>query len=192
MKVLFSALIFSLSLSSFAASDLCTVSYKSEGSNLNWTAFKTPKKAGVKGQFKEFKISSAKASTVDELLSKATFEVETNSVFTNDKGRDVKIFQFFFKKMAGGSKITGKVVKNNPSTVDVEFNFNGAKKILTLTKKMDEAKNMLTLNGEMNVLDFGMKDNLASLNKACYDLHEGVTWPDVQIELVASLNKSCK
>lgn len=192
MKVLISALALTFSFSSFSATDVCSVSYNPQGSTLNWTAFKTPKKVGVKGQFTNLVINSSKSSTVDELLSKATFEVETNSVSTNDKGRDAKIFQFFFKKMSKGTKITGKVVKVNPTNVDVEFSLNGATKVITLTKKYDENQNTVTLNGEMNVLDFGMKDNLASLTKACETLHEGVTWPDVTVELVASVPKSCK
>lgn len=192
MKVLISALALTLSFSSFSATDVCSVSYNPQGSTLNWTAFKTPKKVGVKGQFTNLVINSSKSANVDELLAKATFEVETNSVSTNDKGRDAKIFQFFFKKMSKGTKITGKVVKVNPTNVDVEFSLNGATKVITLTKKYDETQNTVTLNGELNVLDFGMKDNLASLTKACETLHEGVTWPDVTVELVASVPKSCK
>ncbi len=192
MKVLISALALTLSLSSFAATDVCSVSYQPEGSKLSWTAFKMPAKVGVNGQFTRFTVNSTKANNVDALLANATFNVDTASVSTNDKGRDTKIFQFFFKKMAKGTSITGKVVKVNASDVEVDFTLNGTTKKVTLTKKYDEAKNTVTLNGSINVLDFGMKSNLDSLTKACEVLHEGVTWPDVNIELVASVPKSCK
>lgn len=192
MKALISAFALSLTFTTFAATDLCSVSYSPEGSALHWTAFKTPKKVGVKGQFNVFKIISNKSSSVDELLSNATFEVDTKSVSTNDKARDAKIFQFFFKTMTKGSAITGKVLKVNPASVEVEFSLNGATKIITLAKAYDEAKNTVALTGELNVLDFDMKDNLAVLTKACNTLHEGVTWPDVKIELMASVLKTCK
>lgn len=192
MKALISAFVLSFTFTTFAATDLCSVSYVPEGSTLNWTAFKTPKKVGVKGQFNVFKIISSKSASIDELLSKATFEVDTKSVSTNDKPRDAKIFQFFFKTMTKGSAISGKVLKVGPASVDVEFSLNGATKIITLAKVYDEVKNTLTLTGEMNVLDFDMKDNLARLTKACHTLHEGVTWPDVKIELMASVPKTCK
>lgn len=192
MKTIMSVLALSLSFSAISATDLCSVTYNPEGSTLNWTAFKTPKKVGVKGGFTSFKINSAKSATVDELLGQATFEVDTKSVATNDKARDAKIFQFFFKSMNTGPKITGRVLKVTKENVEVEFTLNGAKKIVNMNKTYDESKNLLTLTGAMNVLDFGMKDNLATLTKACNTLHEGVTWPDVNLELVASVSKSCK
>ncbi len=192
MKALISALVLSLSLTTFAATDLCSINYAPEGSTLSWTAFKTPKKVGVKGQFNVFKIISTKSASIDELLSNATFEVDTKSISTNDKARDAKIFQFFFKNMVKGSTISGKVLKVGPTSVDVEFSLNGATKIITLAKAYDESKNTVALNGEMNVLDFNMKGNLDTLTKACNTLHEGVTWPDVKIELIASVPKTCK
>lgn len=192
MKVWFSALAITLSLSSVAATDLCSVSYQPEGSQLSWTAFKTPAKVGVKGQFKTFTVKASKANNVDGLLAHATFDVDTQSISTNDKARDAKIFQFFFKQMAKGTSITGKVVKVNASDVEVDFTINGATKKVVLAKKYDESKNTVALNGTINVLDFGMKENLDSLTKACGVLHEGVTWPDVNIEFVASVPKSCK
>jgi hypothetical protein len=37
-----------------------------------------------------------------------------------------------------------------------------------------------------------MKDNLAALTKACFEKHEGVTWPNVDLELVAVIKQICK
>lgn len=192
MKILMSFLVLGLSLSAFAATDICSVTYNQKDSALNWTAFKTPKKVGVKAQFTKFSIKTEKATTADELLKGATFEIETDSVSTNDKGRDAKIFNFFFKTMKSGSKITGKVTSVNKDKVKADFTFNGVTKNITLLKKVDADKNMINLSGSVNVLDFGMESNLAALTKACYALHEGVTWPDVTIELNASMTKTCK
>src|SRR5690606_21695673 len=148
----FSALALTLSLSSMAATDICSVSYRPEGSKLNWTAFKTPKKVGVNGQFTTFTVKSSKANNVDALLANATFDIDTKSISTNDKARDAKIFQFFFKQMVKGTAITGKVVKVNASDVEVDFTINGTTKKVTLAKKYDESKNTVTLNGAINVL----------------------------------------
>lgn len=192
MKILFSVIALVLSLPAFSATDLCSVSYRHVGSKLNWTAFKAPTKIGVTGQFTGFSIKSTKSNNVDGLLLNASFEVDTQSVFTNDKGRDTKIFQFFFKQMAKGTGITGRVVKVSATDVEVNFTLNGVTKKVSLAKKYEESKNTVTLNGTINVLDFGMKANLNALTKACGVLHEGVTWPDVNIELVAMVPKSCK
>ena len=191
MKVLITALALGLSISSFAATDICSVEYNSKGSTLNWTAFKTPKKVGVKGSFTDFSVKTNKATTVDELLTGATLEVKTNSVSTNDKARDAKIFQFFFKTMKKASTITGKVLKVSADKVETEFTLNGVTKPVSLTKKVD-AQGVVTLAGTLNVLDFGMEGNLGTLTKACNALHEGVTWPDVNVELVAATTKTCK
>lgn len=192
MKFLMSILVLSFSLSTMAATDICSVTYNAKDSTLNWTAFKTPKKVGVKAQFTKFSIKTEKATTADELLKGATFEIETDSVSTNDKGRDAKIFNFFFKTMKTGSKMTGKVTSVKKNKIKADFTFNGMTKAITLLKKVDTATNMIHLSGVVNVLDFGMESNLAALTKACNALHEGVTWPDVTIELNASMIKSCK
>lgn len=191
MKVLITAMALGLSVSAFSATDICSVEYNSKASTLNWTAFKTPKKVGVKGSFTDFSVKTNKATTVDELLTGATFVVKTNSVSTNDKARDAKIFQFFFKTMKKDSTITGKVLKVAADKVETEFTLNGVTKPVSLTKKVDD-KGVVTLAGTLNVLDFGMEGNLGTLTKACNALHEGVTWPDVNVELVAATTKTCK
>lgn len=192
MKALFTAIVLASSLSAFAATDICSVKYNHKDSKLSWTAFKTPKKVGVAGQFTDFKITAQKATTVDELLTNAKFEINTDSVSTNDKARDAKIFSFFFRAMKTGKTITGTVTGVKGDKVDTDFTINGVTKPVTLTKKVDTAKKTVTLTGTINVLDFSMKSNLDTLTKACNALHEGVTWPDVNVELVASYESTCK
>lgn len=192
MKTMIIAAALTLSMNALAGTDLCTVNFNEKASAINWTAFKTPKKVGVKASFTDFKIKTKKSVTVDELLSGASFEINSKKIESGDKARDLKIFNFFFKTMLKGTKITGKVLKVNADKVDVELSLNGTTKTVVMTSKYDEAKSTLSLNGAIDVLDFGMKDNLAAITKACYEKHEGVTWPNVDIELVANVTKSCK
>jgi polyisoprenoid-binding protein YceI len=194
MKILATMLSLAISFASFAqSSKTCTYSYIKEGSTLSWTAFKTPKKVGVKAKFSDFNIKANNgAVSVDALLSAASFEVNSQSVDSGDKARDAKIAQFFFKKMLKGTKITGKVLKFKAGKVDVELTMNGTTKVTTMNSKFDVAKGLMTFTGLINVLDFAMKSNLAALTKACFEKHEGVTWPDVGLELVAVIKNSCK
>jgi polyisoprenoid-binding protein YceI len=192
MKTILTVAALALTMNAFAASDICTVNYNEKASAINWTAFKTPKKVGVRGSFSKFKIKTKKATTIDELLMGATFEIETDSVNTKDKARDAKIFTFFFKTMTKGTKITGKVTKIEGRNVHVDLTLNGVTKSVVLAAKNDESKNTTTLNGKIDVTEFGMKSNLAALTEACKALHEGVTWPDVVIELEANITRSCK
>jgi hypothetical protein len=84
------------------------------------------------------------------------------------------------------------VLKVSNNVADVEMTMNGATKVISMTSKFDEASSKLIVKGALDVLEFGMKDNLAALTKACFEKHEGVTWPNVDLELSAAVKKSCK
>jgi polyisoprenoid-binding protein YceI len=190
----FSLLIGSLLFSSYvlAAPAVCTYEYEAKGTTVGWTAYKTPKKVGVKVKFPDFKITASKAPTVSQMLAAATFSINPSKIDSGDKARDAKIYQFFFKSMMNNKKISGKVIRSTEQEVEMELELNGQKKNVVMTSKVDEAAGTVTLKGAIDVLDFMMKDNLASITKACYEKHEGVTWPNVDLELVAMMKKSCK
>jgi polyisoprenoid-binding protein YceI len=192
MKILLSVAVLGLTFSAFAKPQICSFDYQKEGSTLGWTAFKTPKKVGVGAKFSDFTINAKNAKSTDDLLASATFEINSQSIDSGDKGRDMKIAQFFFKNMLKGTKISGKVLKVSNNVADVEMTMNGATKVISMTSKFDEASSKLIVKGSLDVLEFGMKDNLASITKACYEKHEGVTWPNVDLELSAAVKKSCK
>ena len=192
MKILLSVAVLGLTFSAFAKPQICSFDYQKEGSTLGWTAFKTPKKVGVGAKFSDFTITAKNAKSTDDLLASATFEINSQSIDSGDKGRDMKIAQFFFKNMLKGTKISGKVLKVSNNVADVEMTMNGATKVISMTSKFDEASSKLIVKGALDVLEFGMKDNLAAITKACYEKHEGVTWPNVDLELSAAVKKSCK
>jgi polyisoprenoid-binding protein YceI len=190
-SLLLISLIF-ISFSSEASKQLCTFDIKKDTGVLSWTAFKTPKKVGVKAKFSNFKLSASQSASVPALLESATIDVNSQSVDSGDKGRDAKIMTFFFKKMAKGTNIKGKVTKVNADKAQVEFTMNGVTKLVEMKFSYDEKSSNLSLLGKMDVLEFGLKDSLAAITKACYEKHEGVTWPDVELEFIVSLNKSCR
>ena len=192
MKIFLSLALLGLTLSVFAKPDICTYDYSKEGSTLGWTAFKTPKKVGVSAKFSEFVITSKNSKSIEDLLTSATFTVNSQAIDSGDKARDIKIAQFFFKKMLKGTKITGKVLSVSDAVAIVEITMNGVAKNISMTRAFDEATSKLTLKGSIDVLEFAMKSNLESLTKACYEKHEGVTWPNVDLQLDASIKKSCK
>jgi polyisoprenoid-binding protein YceI len=192
MKKIISLALITITCSAFAKPQICSYEYVKEGSTVSWTAFKTPKKVGVGAKFSDFTITAKSAKTVAEMLDGSTFDINSQSVDSGDKGRDVKIQQFFFKKMLKGTKITGKVLKSTEDMADVEITMNGSKQVVPMNSKFDEKSGKLILNGEIDVLKFGMKSNLAALTKACFEKHEGVTWPDVNIELSANVKTICK
>ena len=192
MKKLLSLALLGLTVSAYAKPQICAYEYTKEGTTLAWTAFKTPKKVGVGAKFTDFTIKAPSAKSIHDLLSTATFEVNSQSVDSGDKGRDAKIQQFFFKKMLKGTKITGKVLKVTDTAAEVEITMNGTSKIVNMTSKYDEASSKLNLKGTIDVLEFGMQENLAAITKACYEKHEGKTWSDVNLDLTATVKQNCK
>lgn len=189
-SLLAAAMVFTFS--AMAGTQICTYELNKEGATLSWTAFKTPKKVGVKGKLTDFKVSAQKSATIDALVASALVDVNSQSVDTGDKARDAKIMTFFFKKMLKGTSIKGKVVKADQGKAQVEFTMNGVSKAVDMVSKYDQKAGTLTLSGKMDVLDFGMKPNLDAITKACFEKHEGVTWPDVELEFVAKVTSSCK
>lgn len=192
MKKIITIALITLTCSAFAKPQICSYEYVQEGSEVSWTAFKTPKKVGVGAKFTEFSVTAKSAKSVADMLNGATFEVNSQSVDSGDKARDVKIVQFFFKQMLKGTKITGKVLNSSEGKADVEITMNGSTQVVPMVSKFDSKAKKVVLTGAIDVLKFGMKSNLASLTKACFEKHEGVTWPDVNIMLSANVKSDCK
>lgn len=183
---------FIISTQALSKTQVCQWKYYKQGSKLSWTAFKTPKRVGVTASFDDFTITSKPGTTINDLLKGSTFEVNSQSVNSGDKARDMKIQTFFFKKMLEGTKMNGKVLSASDSEVEVEMTFNGKTNIVKLTPTHDEKAHRLSLKGQINVLDFGMEKNLAMITKACFEKHEGKTWPEVELDLAANVMKDCK
>lgn len=181
-----------VSLNAFAATNICTYDFNKQDASLSWIAFKTPKKVGVRAKFSDFKFEFTASRSLDDLLSSARISVNAKSVDSGDKARDVKIVSFFFQKMTNGTEIKGKVVQASGENVQVEFEMNGTKQKVDMLAKIDEKNSVMTLTGKIDVLKFGMESNLAAITKACYEKHEGVTWPDVELEFIAKIIKSCR
>jgi polyisoprenoid-binding protein YceI len=184
MKFLISFLL--LQSVSFAA----CLSTSSDQVSINWVAFKTPLKIGVGGTFKKVKFNGKlRGDSIKSVVEKAKFSIDSSSVFTKNPGRDVKIAKFFFSTMENGSKINGEVVKLTSKKVVVRFTMNN--KSVEVPLKYTIANNELKAMGTIDILDFSLNSELAALNKACFAKHEGKTWNDVDIELLAKFMK-CK
>lgn len=147
--------------------------------SLEWTAFKTPEKVGVKGTFSDIKLLDVKdAPTLEESLKGAAFIVTTSSVSTNDAGRDEKLKVEFFSKMVGN--ITGFFGEFKDGKVIVNLTMNGITKEKEFTYV--DADDSVKINGSIDILsDFVAKGAFDSLHEACKDLHSGKTWTDVDI-----------
>ena len=166
--------------------------YTLGSSKLEWTAYKTPQKLGVKGSFDKFEINTKKnqSKTIEKAIKDASFSLDSTTVNTGDPGRDERLVSFFFTKNKKAVKISGEVKSIKKDKVEVEFNINGTKKVVPMTLDIQDTK--VTLVGSIDVMDFVMGDNLSALAEACKVEHEGKTWSTVDLNLAAQFTKTCK
>lgn len=158
---------------------------------VTWTAFKTPLKKGVGGTFKSVAFKgSEKAKSLSALLEGASVMIQTNNVDSNNPGRDAKLVQFFFNQM-DGQTLDAKIVKvdEKAKIVTVEIIMNG--KGLEIPMAYTLEKGHFDAKGVIDLGDFNALGALKSINRACYELHEGKTWQDVNIGFSMGIEEQC-
>lgn len=186
-KILFSLLVlFSIS----HASTGCVLVQPSD-MNVTWKAYKTLGKVGVGGQFTSVKYTPAalEGKNFKELFVGSTVSIDTTKITTGDSSRDEVLVKMFFQKLKTTTidakitniKKTDKHIKGKPRTgmMDVEITMN--KQTLTIPMQYHYSEGRFDATGVIDLFDFAASDALASINKSCYDLHEGKTWSDVSI-----------
>jgi polyisoprenoid-binding protein YceI len=152
--------------------------YEVQSSSVKFTAFKTYAKKGVSGVFDVVKIATNKNDTVAGLLTNATATINTSSVNSGNKGRDNKLVSKFFD-VQNVKNIEAKIVKVEKKMLIAKITMND--KSLNIPMNYTANDGVITAKGTIDLADFAMIPSLKSINKACYDLHQGKTWQDVDI-----------
>lgn len=180
-----------------ATEPVCKYSYNHSTTGVYWTAFKFTEKTGVKGKFDSIEVSgySDNVETVTDLVHNTSFTIYTSSVNSDNPERDQKIAESFFGKMMNTSTITGTVMGIMDNTATIKLKLNDLEKEVTGNVSMEGE--VLKINVALNMNDFNGQDAIASLNKVCNDLHKGtdgksVLWPDVEVIIETTLNKTCE
>ena len=192
LKVLISLFLI-LNISLFA--DECIYGLDKNSLKVEWEAFKTPQKVKVKGRFKSINISVyEKAHSVKELLEGSMAIINTKEVDTNNTSRDKTLFDSFFSYLNPFPLIKAHITDVNveAKAFNLNITMNGMSKVIPMRYTVDTQGNFISRGKIDMVKDFGLDSALKTLNKACFDLHKGVTWPDVNIFLKAKLGKYCK
>lgn len=148
---------------------------------LQWTAFKTPQKVGVKGTFTDIQLNGVQtdASSLQQALTGATFVVVTSTVTTGDPVRDNTLSTAFFTKMVGN--INGYFKSFSQDHVVVNVTMNGISKDKEFAYSIDD-KGTLAIEGAIDIVgDFTAQSAFDSLHQACGTLHEGKSWTDVDL-----------
>jgi polyisoprenoid-binding protein YceI len=173
-----------------ASSLIADCEYEKESAKVNWKAFKTYEKLGVAGSFDQATFVIQKAVSLDQLLASANVTIETKSVNTGNAGRDATINATFFETQ-NTKLIVGKIKSAANGKAQVDITINGITKTIPMTYAISN-ENIINAKGIIDLADFSMLSSLQSINKACFDLHSGKTWQDVEIGFEIKTKKTCK
>ncbi len=157
---------------------------------VSWKAYKTPAKIGVGGVFTQSTYTPAKkeGKNFKEILVGSSIAISTSSVNSKNEGRDKKLVESFFK-LFSDETIHAKVTdikadkhekgKAYTGTIMIDITLNGITKNVPMHYTYE--KEMMHAKGYIDLFDFQGSKALASINKACFELHKGKTWNDVMI-----------
>jgi len=140
---------------------------------LEWIAFKTPLKIGVPGSFERIAFIPPK----NGCLEGARVLINKHSVDTGNEVRDKTLEVAFFSKLKGD--IEAKITSAAKDRLMVAITLNGVTKEIPFYYKKEGS--LHKAHGVIDLLDFSAARQLRSLTKACYDLHAGKTWSDVEL-----------
>ncbi len=159
-----------------------------------FSAFKTAKKQKVDGTFKDiiFKFPKTQDS-ITSTLSGASATMNAMDVTFNDPQIDTKVKNLFFsqfkkdKKERQLIKVTFKEVieGENLGTILANVSMNGKTQKIPMQYTISNGK--LIAKGVLDVLDFGLAEAFKSLADGCKDLHEGISWTQVEIYFEAPI-----
>ncbi|MCF8714771.1 YceI family protein [Joostella atrarenae] len=151
--------------------------------SLQFTAFKTPEKVGVKGTFTEINLTNIQEdeNAIKDILTGANFEINTSSISTKDAGRDIKLKEFFFDNLAS-QKITGTFKSFNGNEAIVTIKMNDVEKDIPF--ELNATENDVLLSGSIDMIeDFSANEAFKAIHEACKVLHQDKTWTDVNIDV---------
>lgn len=159
---------------------------------VKWTAFKTPAKIGVNGTFKDvvFKFGKANAAqSLESQLNNATATIDVTKINTADADRDETIRKNFFDKFNKKDpiKVTFKDVieGKNKGTILASVRMNG--KTNKVPMQFEVVGKKIIAKGVLDLSEFNAENARASLQEAVSDLHEGLTWSQVEIAFEAPI-----
>lgn len=152
---------------------------------VNFTAFKTYSKIGVGGVFDSTSIVHQDNKSVEvnatesmKMLENLEVNISTASVNSAHKERDMKIVQNFFETQ-GVKNIEAKIIKVTPKSLTATIEMN--QKIVEIPMSYSDSNGTVEAKGVIDLGDYMMLPSLKTINTACYDLHQGKTWQDVNI-----------
>lgn len=177
----------------------CVYNYDAKSTVIEWTAYKTSEKVAVKGTFTNLTLNETLGDEDPlKVLTGSSFDIPVISVNSQNPERDKRINDNFFGAMANTSSISGviKSFDTGDGSVSINIKLNDVTRELKAKYKLS-SEGLLSIDATLNMDNFNAQDAIASLNKACGDLHKGADgvsklWPEVTLHVETKLSKECK
>ena len=168
-----------------------------DSTKVSFTAYKTSEKLPVGGKFMKINIKDSKnGATALETLNGTEFGIPVSSLLTNDATgtRDPKLLEFFFGAMQDTEIISGVFKTDSDNKCSIDVTMNGETSNIPLEYTITD-ETSITFNGTLNLEDWNALEAVASINKACKELHTGTdgvtkTWSDVAVQAQVLLTKN--
>ena len=187
MKTLL-VLVVSLFMSSSLAAAACEV----ERVSVNWTAFQTPEKVGVKGSFDtiNFDARQKKDDCAFSYFTMATVHIDTSTVTTQNKERDTALVSVFFKNLIGDHiDAIIKRIDLEKKEMSVEVTMNDISQTVYMPYSFDEKT--LKAKGKIDLLNFSASSSLNAINDVASTKGKGKVWSDVEVSFELVLKNKC-
>lgn len=156
--------------------------YELDGNlDIKWTGFKLASKVGVSGTFNDIKLDISKNEDLADFLKSAKVTIDSKSLESKDEGRNANIVTTLFA-LASAKTITGTIssVDETNKTLVLDLVLNGVQKSVPM--KYEDKDGNIIANGTIEMLDFGLKSSYQAFVLKCAELHENVSYSDVDIE----------
>jgi len=146
----------------------------------------------------DYKSTIPIAKNFRDLFVGSKMVIDVDSVDSKNPGRDAKLVNSFFNIMVGPDikaeavDIKAQEVKKGEpklGVITIAVTMNGVTKNVPMSYRYFDSK--LGAMGTIDLFDFQGQNALASINKACFDLHQGKTWNDVEIGFAMDIKAVC-
>lgn len=178
----------------FGVLALNAASLDANQAKVSFGAFKTIDKALVKGSFDDIKLQFGKdSSSIKGVLEGATAVIDTAKINLGDDVKNENLTNFFFAyfKKDKDAKSLIKVKFENviegkdKGTILANITMNGVDRKVPLQYNIKDGK--LSAIGTIDLLDFSLNNAYKKLIEGCGELHEGVTWTQVELYFEAPI-----
>jgi len=149
--------------------------------DVKWTGYKTAKKVGVSGTFNDINLQIEKSDDLATFLKSSKVQISTASFESGLDVRNESIVTTLFS-LKSAEKIIGSIttVNTEDKILKLKLTMNEVTKSIPMSYIINDGE--IRVKGQIDILDFSMSQSYAKFAKECFNLHEGKSYSEVDIE----------